>query len=157
MELARGEEPEAVVTQVRWDELTRRVVDRASLHWPEADFRVTTEPCTVHGVPDRLERAVGNLVNNAAKFSGGVGLVEVNLNTRGVLTVRDHGPGIPEEDLPHVFNRFYRSAEMRDRPGSGLGLAIVAQVAESHGGKVTARNAQPGPGALLTLEIPAAE
>jgi two-component system, OmpR family, sensor histidine kinase MprB len=156
MELARGEEPEAVVTEVRWDELTRRVADRASLHWPEADFRISTEPCTVHGVPDRLERAVGNLVNNAAKFSGGSGVVEVNLNARGVLTVRDHGPGIPEEDLPHVFNRFYRSADARDRPGSGLGLAIVAQVAESHGGKVTARNAQPGPGALLTLEIPAA-
>jgi two-component system sensor histidine kinase MprB len=69
--------------------------------------------------------------------------------------VRDHGPGIPEEDLPQVFNRFYRSAEMRDRPGSGLGLAIVAQVAESHGGAATARNAMPGPGALFTLEIPA--
>ena len=154
MELARGEEPEAIVTQVRWDELTRRVVDRASLHWPDADFRVTTEPCVVDGVPDRLERAVGNLVNNAAKFSGGAGLVELKLTSRGVLTVRDHGPGIPEEDLPHVFNRFYRSADMRDRPGSGLGLAIVAQVAESHGGTVTARNAMPGPGALFTLEIP---
>lgn len=156
MELARGEEPEAVVTKVCWDELSKRVVDRARLHWPEADFRLTTEPCNVLGVPDRLERAVGNLVNNAAKFAGGAGLVELNLTARGVLTVRDHGPGIPEEDLPHVFNRFYRSAEMRDRPGSGLGLAIVAQVAESHGGKVTARNAQPGPGALFTLEIPAA-
>ncbi len=155
MELARGEEPEAVVTEVRWDELTKRVVDRASLHWPEAEFRVATEPCTINGVPDRLERAVGNLVNNAAKFSGGAGLVELNLTNRGILTVRDHGPGIPEEDLPHVFNRFYRSADMRDRPGSGLGLAIVAQVAESHSGKVTARNAQPGPGALFTLEIPA--
>jgi two-component system sensor histidine kinase MprB len=154
MELARGEEPEAVITQVRWDELTKRVVDRASLHWPGTEFRVSTEPCTVFGVPERLERAVGNLINNAAKFSGGAGLVELRLAAQGVLTVRDHGPGIPEEDLPHVFNRFYRSAEMRDRPGSGLGLAIVAQVAESHGGKVTARNAHPGPGALFTLEIP---
>jgi two-component system sensor histidine kinase MprB len=154
MELARGEEPEAVAEQVRWDDLTSRVADRARGHWPRVDFQLELEPCTVHGVPDRLERAVGNLVNNAAKFSGGAGVVEVRLTSHGTLTVRDHGPGIPEADLPHVFNRFYRSTEMRDRPGSGLGLAIVAQVAESHGGTVTACNAEPGPGALFTLEIP---
>jgi two-component system sensor histidine kinase MprB len=154
MELARGEEPEAVAHEVRWDDLTRRVVERARLHWPQVEFQLDLEPCVVNGVTDRLERAVGNLVNNAAKFSGGAGLVELRLTGHGRLTVRDHGPGIPEDDLPHVFNRFYRSAEMRDRPGSGLGLAIVAQVAESHGGAVTASNAQPGPGALFTLEIP---
>jgi two-component system sensor histidine kinase MprB len=154
MELARGEEPEAAVAEVRWDELTRRVVDRARGHWPDVEFQLSLEPCTVLGVTDRLERAVGNLVNNAAKFSGGAGLVELRLTGQGRLTVRDHGPGIPEQDLPHVFNRFYRSAEMRDRPGSGLGLAIVAQVAESHRGAITVRNALPGPGALFTLEIP---
>ena len=154
MELARGEEPEAAVAELRWDELTRRVVERARGHWPQMEFQLRLEPCTILGVSDRLERAVGNLVNNAAKFSGGEGVVEVILTGRGTLTVRDHGPGVPEGDLPHVFNRFYRSAEMRDRPGSGLGLAIVAQVAESHGGSVTARNAEPGPGALFTLEIP---
>jgi two-component system sensor histidine kinase MprB len=154
MELARGEEPEATITDVRWDELIRRVVDRASRHWPQVEFRMNLEPCTVRGVPDRLERAVGNLVNNAAKFSGGVGVVVLRQDRSGTLTVRDHGPGIPEEDLPQVFNRFYRSAEMRDRPGSGLGLAIVAQVAESHSGSITAANAAPGPGALFTLWIP---
>ena len=154
MELARGEEPEAVAHEVRWDELTRRVVERARGHWPQVEFQLDLEPCVVNGVTDRLERAVGNLVNNAAKFSGGVGLVELRLTAHGRLTVRDHGPGIPEDDLLQVFNRFYRSAEMRDRPGSGLGLAIVAQVAESHSGAVTASNAQPGPGALFTLEIP---
>ena len=90
----------------------------------------------------------------AAKFSGGEGLIELSLGADGRLTVRDHGPGIPVEDLPHVFNRFYRSAEMRDRPGSGLGLAIVAQVAEAHGGTVTAGNAVPGPGAVFTLALP---
>jgi two-component system sensor histidine kinase MprB len=118
------------------------------------EFQLALEPCTVLGVSDRLERAVGNLVNNAAKFSGGTGVIELRMTSYGRLTVRDHGPGIPEEDLPHVFNRFYRSAEMRDRPGSGLGLAIVAQVAESHRGAITVRNARPGPGALFTLEIP---
>ena len=70
-----------------------------------------------------------------------------------VLTVRDHGPGIPDRDLPHVFDRFYRAASMRDRPGSGLGLAIVAQVAESHGGSVAAAN-HPGGGAVLSLTLP---
>jgi len=154
MELARGEEPEAAITDVRWDELTRRVVDRASGHWLQVEFRLSLEPCTVRGVPERLERAVGNLVNNAAKFSGGEGVVELTLDKNGTLTVRDHGPGIPEADLPQVFDRFYRSAEMRDRPGSGLGLAIVAQVAESHAGTVTAGNAVPGPGAVFKLRIP---
>jgi two-component system, OmpR family, sensor histidine kinase MprB len=156
MELARGEEPEAAITDVRWDELTRRVIDRASGHWLQVEFRMSLEPCTVRGVTDRLERAVGNLVNNAAKFSGGHGVVELTLDREGTLTVRDHGPGIPEEDLPHVFDRFYRSVEMRDRPGSGLGLAIVAQVAESHGGTVTVTNAVPEPGALFRLHIPTA-
>lgn len=155
MELARGEEREVDVAPLQWDEVTEHVVERAICHWPQMEFRLNVEPCTVYGVADRLERAVGNLVNNAAKFSGGEGAVDICLTEHGKLTVRDHGPGIPEEDLPHVFNRFYRSAEMRDQPGSGLGLAIVAQVAEAHGGSVTAENAQPGPGALFTLEIPA--
>jgi two-component system sensor histidine kinase MprB len=156
MELARGEEREAALAFLRWDELTRRVVERARLHWPKAEFRLDLEACTVLASADRLERAVGNLLDNAAKFSGGEGLIEVGLTAGGSLTVRDHGPGIAEEDLPHVFDRFYRSAGMRDRPGSGLGLAIVAQVAEAHGGSVAARNAVPGPGARFTLALPAA-
>ena len=154
MELARGEEREPALAYVRWDELVRRVVQRAEVHWPKMDFRLDLRPCTVLAAADRLERAVGNLVNNAAKFSGGEGVVELALVAGGSLTVRDHGPGISAEDLPHVFDRFYRSAAMRDRPGSGLGLAIVAQVAESHGGSVTAGNAVPGPGAVFTLALP---
>ncbi len=71
----------------------------------------------------------------------------------GRLEVRDHGPGIAEEDLPRVFDRFYRSPEARGRPGSGLGLAIVRQTAEAHGGSVHAAN-DPGGGARLTLELP---
>jgi two-component system sensor histidine kinase MprB len=154
VELARGEEPPESVELFRWDELADRVVERARLLWSGVAFAYTAEPCVVAGVPDRLQRAMANLVDNAAKFSGGTGLVEITLEA-GNLTVRDHGPGIPEADLPHVFNRFYRSASMRDRPGSGLGLAIVAQVAESHGGAVTAAN-HPGGGAVLSLSIPLA-
>jgi len=156
MELARGEEREPVLAYLRWDELIRRVVERAEGHWPKIEFRLDLRPCTVVAASDRLERAVGNIVNNAAKFSGGEGLIELVLEADGRLVVRDYGPGIPDGDLPHVFDRFYRSAEMRDRPGSGLGLAIVAQVAEAHGGTVTAGNAVPGPGAVFTLALPTA-
>jgi two-component system sensor histidine kinase MprB len=152
VELARGEEPAASVEQFSWDALAEHVVDRARLHWPGVEFVDDLAPTWVTGVPDRIQRAMANLLDNAAKFSGGVGEVEVTL-ADSTLTVRDHGPGIPEGDLAHVFDRFYRAASMRDRPGSGLGLAIVAQVAESHGGSVSAAN-HPGGGAILRLELP---
>jgi two-component system sensor histidine kinase MprB len=152
VELARGEEPAAAVEVVRWDALAEHVVDRARLHWPGVEFTADLAPTRVVGVPDRIQRAMANLVDNAAKFSGGSGEVAVTLSGR-TLTVRDHGPGIPDRDLPHVFDRFYRAASMRDRPGSGLGLAIVAQVAESHGGAVAAAN-HPGGGAVLSLTLP---
>ena len=152
VELARGEEPAAAITEFRWDLLIERSVDRAHGHWPNVVFQTDLAECEVAGVPERVTRAVANLLDNAAKFSCGLGEVQVRLRA-GTLEVRDHGPGIPPEDLPHVFDRFYRAAAMRDRPGSGLGLAIVAQVAESHGGSVSAANASGG-GALLTLTLP---
>jgi two-component system sensor histidine kinase MprB len=155
VELARGEEPAESVELFRWDLLADRVVDRARLLWSNVEFEYDAEPCVVAGVPDRLQRAMANLVDNAAKFSGGQGLVEIRLGG-GTLTVRDHGPGIPEADLPYVFNRFYRAATMRDRPGSGLGLAIVAQVAQAHGGTAAATN-HPGGGAVLNLSLPLVE
>ena len=154
VELARGEEPAAAFEQLSWDSLAEHVVDRARLHWPHVEFAAELAPTRVVGVPDRIQRAMANLLDNAAKFSGGVGEVEVVLSGR-TLTVRDHGPGIPDQDLAHVFDRFYRAASMRDRPGSGLGLAIVAQVAESHGGAVAAAN-HPGGGAVLSLTLPEA-
>jgi two-component system sensor histidine kinase MprB len=153
VELARGEEPAAAVERLSWDELAEHVVDRARLHWPGVEFTARFTPTEAVGVPDRIQRAMANLVDNAAKFAGGAGEVEVTL-AGSTLTVRDHGPGIPEGDLPHVFDRFYRAASMRDRHGSGLGLAIVAQVAESHGGSVSAAN-HPGGGAVLQLRLPA--
>jgi two-component system sensor histidine kinase MprB len=95
-----------------------------------------------------------NLLDNAAKWSPIDAEIDVGVRD-GVVTVRDHGPGFATEDLPHVFDRFYRSAAARGTPGSGLGLAIVRQVAESHGGRVTAENAPEG-GAIVRFEVPEA-
>ena len=107
------------------------------------------------GVPARLERAIGNLIDNAVKYSPPGAPVEIHLQA-GELAVRDHGPGISSEDLPYIFDRFYRGAEARGRPGSGLGLAIVQQVAAQQGGSVTAETA-PGGGTLMRLRLPGAE
>jgi hypothetical protein len=109
----------------------------------------------VRGQPALLERAVLNVLDNAAKWSPPAGSIEVTL-TRGttwVLQVRDHGPGIAPEDLPKVFDRFYRAPTARSLPGSGLGLAIVRQAVESHGGSVSAQ-LPPGGGALVRIELP---
>ena len=106
-------------------------------------------------MPARLDRAVANLLDNAAKWSPPGGAVEVGLRD-GELTVRDRGPGIAPEDLPLVFDRFYRAPGARGRPGSGLGLAIVRQVAEAHGGDAWRPRPAPGGGALLVLRLPVA-
>ena len=105
------------------------------------------------GVPARLDRAVANLLDNAAGWSPPGAAIDVRLRN-GELSVRDRGPGIAAEDLPFVFDRFYRAPGARGRPGSGLGLAIVRQVAEAHGGGVEASES-PGGGALLVLRLPA--
>ncbi len=128
-------------------------VQRARRHAPGLEFQLTTEPCAVEGAPERLARAINNLLDNAAKHSPAASAVEITLRD-GVLTVRDHGPGIDPADLPHVFDRFHRGANARGRPGSGLGLAIVRQVAEAHGGSV-ALEAAPGGGTLARLMLPA--
>jgi two-component system sensor histidine kinase MprB len=158
VELARGEEQAAHFEELRLDLLAERCVDRAGAHWPKAVFKEEFDECVVVGVSDRLAKAVRNLLDNAAKFSPDGGLVEVRTTAGGdgtvTLTVRDHGPGIPEADLPHVFDRFYRAASARDLPGSGLGLAIVAQVAAGHGGTVTVAGAAGG-GAEFRMTLPA--
>jgi len=130
---------------------------------PGIEWDVQLTPFPVWGDERLLGRAVTNLLDNAAKYSvperatqrsdgQPVGHVTVRL-LDGVLTVTDSGPGIAEADLPHVFDRFYRSSEARGRPGSGLGLAIVKHAAEQHGGMIYARNA-PGAGAQFTLWLP---
>ena len=155
VDLARGNEPEALVEDVRLDVLVADAVARARAHAPSTHFETDLEPTIVRGVPARLDRAVANLLDNAAKWSPPRGTVEVSLR-KGELSVRDEGPGIAEADLPHVFDRFYRSPGARGLAGSGLGLAIVRQVAESHGGSVSAERAEGG-GARLRLALPVAD
>jgi two-component system, OmpR family, sensor histidine kinase MprB len=153
VDLARpGERAVEPPEELRLDELVRDAVERARRHAPATEFAVIAEPCMVTGSRGRLARAVGNLLDNAVKWSPPGQPVEVAVSEGGV-TVRDHGPGIAEEDLPHVFDRFYRAPGARGLPGSGLGLAIVKQVAESHGGSVVAEPA-PGGGARLRLALP---
>ena len=137
---------------VRLDLLTADAVRSAERHAPDSDIRLQAEPSVVSGVPARLDRAVRNLLDNALKHGPADKPVEVVVR-EGVVTVRDHGAGIAAEDLPHVFDRFYRATSARGLPGSGLGLAIVRQVAEAHGGTVRAAEA-PGGGALLELALP---
>ena len=153
VDLARGEEQAHELEPVRLDLLAGAAVDRAAGRRPAVEFRLEAVQTTVVAAPQRLDRAVSNLLDNAAKWSPPGAVVEVTVAS-GSLSVRDHGPGIEPADLPHVFERFYRSAGARGLPGSGLGLAIVRQVAESGGGSVLAENADDG-GARLVLELPA--
>jgi two-component system sensor histidine kinase MprB len=152
IDLARGDVPDPALEDVRLDALAYESVQRARRHAPGLRFSLAVEPAVVEGAPERLARAINNLLDNASKHSPEGGAVEVVLR-EGVLTVRDHGPGIEPEDLPHVFDRFRRGANARGRPGSGLGLAIVRQVAEAHGGSVTLEPA-PGGGTLARLVLP---
>ncbi len=133
------------------DELVAAAVERAQHRTPGLRFESRLEPYRFVGARSRLERAIENVLDNAIKWSDPGGTVELRL-VDGQLTVRDHGPGIPEADLPHVFDRFYRAAVARALPGSGLGLAIVKQTVDDHGGSVTVANADGG-GTLLTLRF----
>jgi two-component system, OmpR family, sensor histidine kinase MprB len=139
--------------ELRLDQLVEAAVQRARRHAPDTTFSVAAEPTIVRGTRARLSRAVGNLLDNAVKWSPPGGEVEVEVHD-GSVTVRDHGPGIAEPDLPHVFDRFYRAPSARGLPGSGLGLAIVRHVADAHGGTVSAERA-PGGGTLVRLDLPA--
>ncbi|WP_338698007.1 HAMP domain-containing sensor histidine kinase [Streptomyces sp. Q6] len=135
-------------------ETARAALERARLRGPELKIVSELAPWYVRAEPAALERAIVNLLDNAVKFSPPGGTVEVHL-MRGTLTVRDHGPGIPADELPHVFDRFWRSPTARALPGSGLGLSIVARTVESYGGQVTLAAADGG-GTVATLRLPGA-
>jgi two-component system sensor histidine kinase MprB len=154
IELSRGDFPDDSYEDLRLDQLVRESVHRAERNFPQIAFWATLAPMVVEGNPDRLSRAVNNLLDNAARHSQPRGVVEVTLDGGGVR-VRDHGPGVAQSDLPYVFDRFYRGAGARGRHGSGLGLSIVRQVAEQHRGSVSVENAPDG-GAVFTLALPAA-
>jgi two-component system sensor histidine kinase MprB len=155
IELARGDAADPPVEDVALDGLVAEAVARAQRHAGDACFRTELAPCVIQGVPDRLGRAVNNLLDNAAGHSPPGGVVDVVLRD-GALEVRDHGPGVPEDELPYVFDRFFRGARARGRHGSGLGLAIVRQVVEAHGGTISATNA-PGGGLAVRLALPVAQ
>jgi two-component system sensor histidine kinase MprB len=152
VELARDEPLTRVVEAVDLPEVVDHAVGRVRRRAPGVTFDVEAAPWFVVGESAGIERAVTNLLDNAAKWSPAGGTVTVRL-ADGTLTVDDSGPGIAEHDLPHVFDRFYRSEESRSMPGSGLGLSIVHQVAERHSGTVEVRRSPAG-GARLILSLP---
>jgi two-component system sensor histidine kinase MprB len=151
VELARGTKRTGELDDVRLDAIVGDVVARTRRRATDLDFAVELEPTLIEGEPERVGRAVTNLLDNARKWSPPGGTVEVTL-ADAVLSVRDHGPGFADDDLPHVFDRFYRAERARGQPGSGLGLAIVRQAAEAHGGWARASNAADG-GALLQVSF----
>jgi two-component system sensor histidine kinase MprB len=151
IELAHAEQQTAQPADVRLDLVAADAVERARRNRPGVTFTTHLEESVVHGVGGTIERAISNLLDNAAKWSPPGAEVEVDVRD-GRVTVRDHGPGIPDEDLPYVFDRFYRARAARGMPGSGLGLAIVRQVAEAHGGDVAAEHADGG-GTLMVLRL----
>jgi two-component system sensor histidine kinase MprB len=151
MQLARGEQQLEEPEDVRLDLVAAAAVERTRRNRPGVTFNTELEESVVRGVPATIERAVANLLDNAAKWSPEAGEVDVTVRDSTVI-VRDHGPGIDEGDLPHVFDRFYRASSARGLPGSGLGLAIVRQVAEAHGGEVLAERAEGG-GTRMILRL----
>ena len=154
VELARDEPIDHVVERIDLAEVVDRAVARVRRRAPAATFDVELQPWPVRGESAALERAVTNLLDNAAKWGPPEGTISVRL-AEGVLTVDDEGTGISADDLPHVFERFYRSEESRSMPGSGLGLSIVRQVVERHSGQVRA-DASPTGGARLSMWLPGA-
>ncbi len=152
IELARGDQPGPDTDDVRLDRVAADSLARARRNAPGINFNAHLEPVLVDGVPERLGRAMNNLLDNAARHSPPGATVEFRVD-RGGVRVRDHGAGVAEADLPYVFDRFYRGTNSRGRQGSGLGLAIVRQVTEQHGGTASAANAADG-GAIFTMALP---
>jgi two-component system sensor histidine kinase MprB len=150
VELARGEERKLRFEAVQLDDLVAGAVERAQARAPQVRFQTALEHSTVQADPVLLDRAISNLLDNAVKYSPENSTIRVAV-ARGEVTVADEGPGIAGDDLPHVFDRFYRSASARSKPGAGLGLAIVREAAEAHGGRATAESSPAGARFRLTL------
>ncbi|MHB8694079.1 MAG: sensor histidine kinase [Solirubrobacteraceae bacterium] len=155
IELARGDLRTDAKEDLRLDKIVEESVARSRRNAPDVIVRASLEPVAIEGVAERLHRVINNLLDNAARHSPPGGVIDVKVNREGIV-VRDHGTGIDEQDLPYLFDRFYRGANSRASQGSGLGLAIVKQVTEQHGGTVSAENAPDG-GAIFTIKLPVAD
>jgi len=154
VDLAGMESTVELPSEVRLDELVTGVVARTERRWPAVRITTRLAPTVVLAIPAQLERALANLLDNAAAWTDPGGEIEVDV-AGGEVIVRDYGPGIPAADLPHVFERFYRSTGAHRRPGSGLGLAIVHQAAIASKGSVTAEQPADG-GTRMRLRLPLA-
>ncbi|WP_405760359.1 HAMP domain-containing histidine kinase [Streptomyces sp. NBC_01420] len=154
-ELARPDAAQPGPLQVvALHDITRAALHRARLRGPELTITEDLAPWYVRAEPAALERAIVNVLDNAVKFSPPGSTIDVVLH-RGRLTVRDHGPGIPADELPHVFERFWRSPSARQLPGSGLGLSIVARTVQQSGGDITLSPAEGG-GTEASITLPGA-
>jgi len=151
LDLARYHESAPHRETVRLDLLTAQAVHHLRQRLPHAVIDAELRPCLVDVDPAAVDHAVSNLVDNAVKWSPPDTAVRVVVEN-GRVSVSDHGPGIAREDLPHIFERFYRAPEARGMPGAGLGLAIVGSVAQANKGTVTVQT-QPG-GSTFTLAFP---
>jgi two-component system sensor histidine kinase MprB len=152
VDLARGDAPGGVIEQVHLAEVAEEQVAIARSHYPAVRFSLGADGSVVDGDPARIGRALGNLLDNAGKWSPPGGHVEVAVE-HGQISVRDHGPGVAPGDAARVFDRFWRAPAARRLPGSGLGLAIVRQVALTHGGSASVEAPQGG-GARFVLRLP---
>ena len=157
VDMAREDErPDAEPEPVPFNEIVERAVERAHRRAQSLHFDVSLQPGEVRAQPALLERAVMNVLDNAAKWSPPGGRVGVTLeaNSAWHLTVTDQGPGIAPDDLPHIFERFYRAESARSMPGSGLGLAIVRNVVTSHGGSIDITSSATGGGTRVDIVLP---
>jgi two-component system sensor histidine kinase MprB len=151
LDLARYHESTPHRETVRLDVLTDQAVQRVRQRAPHAVIDAELRPCLVHVDPAAVDHAVSNLVDNAIKWSPPGTAVRVVVETGRVL-VSDRGPGIADEHLPHIFERFYRAPDARGMPGAGLGLAIAGSVARANEGSVEVRTG-PG-GSTFILAFP---
>jgi two-component system sensor histidine kinase MprB len=151
IELARGDRPQDDLEDLDLADIVRAALARAERHAPQLRYEAILEPWAMTGSRERLGRAINNLLDNAAKFSPSGSTVHVWLHG-GELTVRDEGPGVADEDLPHIFDRFFRAGDAAPHLGSGLGLAIVQQVVTAHDGTVEARR-HPDGGLEVTMRF----
>ncbi|MBP3088849.1 HAMP domain-containing histidine kinase [Corynebacterium sp. sy017] len=160
VDLARDDAPPTVLEEVEMSRVIDRALDRVRRRRPDIEFTVNTIKWYLDGDSHGLERAILNLMDNAAKWSPQDGCVRIAMTPVSAhsveITVSDSGPGIPVEDREKVFERFFRSVQARSTPGSGLGLAIVKQAILRHGGTISAMESEDG-GTKMSVILPGAQ